>query len=58
MALDQLKAFLTELPKNKELLNALRVAATVNEIADIAYGFGYQFFGIELKAASKENFLV
>ena len=32
MALDQLKAFLTELQKNKELLNAIRVAATANEI--------------------------
>ena len=36
MALDQLKAFLTELQKNKELLNAIRVAATANAIAEIA----------------------
>ena len=43
MALDQLKAFLTELQKNKELLNAIRVAATANEIAKIALGFGYQY---------------
>ena len=55
MALDQLKAFLTELQKNKELLNAIRVAATANEIVEIASGFGYQFSGNELKAASKEN---
>ena len=55
MALDQLKAFLTELQKNKELLNAIRVAATANEIAEIASRFGYQFSGNELKAASKEN---
>ena len=55
MALDQLKAFLRELQKNKELLNAIRVAATANEIAEIASGFGYQFSGNELKAASKEN---
>ena len=55
MTLDQLKAFLTELQKNKELLNAIRVAATANEIAEIASGFGYQFSGDELKAASKEN---
>ncbi len=54
-ALNQLKAFLTELQKNKELLNAIRVAATANEIAEIASEFGYQFSGDELKAASKEN---
>jgi len=34
---------LTELQKNKELLNAIRVAATANEIAKIALGFGYQY---------------
>ena len=56
MALNQLKAFLTELQKNKELLNAIRVAATSNEIAEIASVFGYQFSGDDLKAASKENF--
>ena len=55
MTLDQLKAFLTELQKNKELLNAIRVAATANEIAEIASVFGYKFSGDELKAASKEN---
>ena len=55
MALQQLKAFLTELQKNKELLNAIKVAATANEIAEIASEFGYQFSGDELKAASKEN---
>ena len=54
--MDQLKAFLLELQKNKELLNAIRVAATANEIAEIASEFGYQFSGDELKAASKENF--
>ena len=55
MAIDQLKAFLSELQKNQELLNAIRVAATANEIAEIASKFGYQFSGNELKAASKEN---
>jgi len=55
MAIDQLKAFLSELQKNKELLNAIRVAATANEIAEIASRFGYQFSGDELKAASKET---
>ena len=40
MALDQLMGFIIELQKNKELLNAIRVAATANEIAEIASGFG------------------
>ena len=31
------------------------MAATANEIKDIASIFGYQFLGDELKAASKEN---
>ena len=55
MAIDQLKAFLAELPKNKELLKAIEKAATANEIAEIASGFGYIFSGDELKAISKEN---
>ena len=54
MVLEQLKAFLSELLRNKELLNAIRVAATANEIAEIASGFGYQFSGDKIKAASKE----
>ena len=55
MAIDHLKAFLAELQKNKELLNAIGYAATANEIAEIATEFGYQFSGEELKAISKEN---
>ena len=55
MAIDQLKAFLSELQKDKELLNAIIVAATANEIAEIASEFGYKFSGDELKAASKED---
>ena len=55
MAMDQLKAFLTELKKNKELRNAISIAATANEIAEIASELGYRFSGDELKAASKEN---
>ena len=31
------------------------MAATANEIAEIASGFGYDFSGNELKAISKEN---
>ena len=55
MAVDQLKAFLSELPNNKELLNAISFAATADEISEIASAFGYQFSGDELKAASREN---
>ena len=55
MAIDQLNAFLSELQKNQKLLNAIRVAATANEIEEIAREFGCQFSGDELKAASKEN---
>ena len=55
MAINQIKAFLSELRKNKKLLNAIRFAATANEIAGIASEFGYQFSGNELNAASKEN---
>ena len=55
MAINELKAFLKELKKNKKLLNAVSVVATANEIAEIASEFGYHFSGDELKAASKEN---
>ena len=54
MAIDELKAFLEELKKNKKLLNAIRTAATANEIAEIGSRFGYKFSGNELKAASKK----
>tara|TARA_Y100001968_G_scaffold254462_1_gene240372 strand:- start:2066 stop:2392 length:327 start_codon:yes stop_codon:yes gene_type:complete len=55
MAIDQLKAFLSELQKNKELRNAIGDAATANEIAEIASVFGYEFSGDELKEISKES---
>tara|TARA_B100001250_G_scaffold306431_1_gene268327 strand:- start:155 stop:412 length:258 start_codon:yes stop_codon:yes gene_type:complete len=55
MAIEHLKAFLSELQNNKELVNAIGKAATANEIAEIATEFGYQFSGEELKAISKEN---
>ena len=53
--MDQLRAFLSELQRNKELFNAISVAATANEIAKIASEFGFQFSGDELKAASKDE---
>ncbi len=55
MSIDQLKAFLSELQENKELLESVRQASTANEIADIATEFGYEFTGEELKAISNES---
>ena len=56
MAKDQLKAFISDLKRNKELFNAIKIAATANEISEIASIFGYEFSGDELRAISKENF--
>tara|TARA_Y100001968_G_scaffold291651_1_gene296257 strand:- start:712 stop:945 length:234 start_codon:yes stop_codon:yes gene_type:complete len=55
LSIDQLKAFLSELQENKELLESVRQASTANEIADIATEFGYEFTGEELKAISNES---
>ena len=55
MAIDQLKAFLKELQKNKKMLSAIENAATAVEIAEMASEFGYEFSGDELKAIAKEN---
>ena len=55
MALDQLKAFLTELQQNNDLLSTINNAATANEIAEIALGYGFKFSGDELKDISKSN---
>ncbi len=51
----QLKAFLSELQQNKELLRSIKTASTANEIAEIASKFGFQFSGDELKSISKEK---
>ena len=55
MTVDQLKAFLTELQQNNDLLSTINNAATANEIAEIALDYGFQFSGDELKAISKSN---
>ena len=55
MAIDQLKAFLSELQKNRELLSAISKAATANEIAEIASQFDYEFSGDELKTISNQT---
>ena len=55
MTVDQLKAFLTELQQNKDLLETINNAATANEISEIAHEYGFKFSGDELKAISKSN---
>tara|TARA_Y100001968_G_scaffold20642_1_gene16245 strand:+ start:468 stop:740 length:273 start_codon:yes stop_codon:yes gene_type:complete len=55
LAIDQLKDFLKEIQKNKNLFESIKKASTANEIAEIASEFGYQFSGNELKSISKEN---
>ena len=55
LTVDQLKAFLTELQQNNDLLRTINNAATANEIAEIAHEYGFQFSGDELKAISKSN---
>tara|TARA_B100001996_G_scaffold367825_1_gene339804 strand:- start:20 stop:253 length:234 start_codon:yes stop_codon:yes gene_type:complete len=55
LTVDQLKAFLTELQQNNDLLSTINNAATANEIAEIALDYGFQFSGDELKAISKSN---
>mgnify|MGYP001392496832 CR=1 FL=1 len=55
MTVPQLKAFLSELQRNKKLLRSIKKAATANEIAEIASDFGFQFSGDELRSISKET---
>ena len=55
MTVDQIKAFLTELQQNKELLSSIRNDYTANEITEIAQEFGFNFSCDELKAISKES---
>ena len=55
MTVAQLKAFLSELQQNEELLRSVKNAATANDIAEIASKFGFQFSGDELKSISKET---
>ena len=55
MGIEHLKAFLTKIQVDKELLAKVKEASTADEIAEIALKFGYQFSGDELKAISKEK---
>ena len=55
MAIEQLKPFLHQITYNQELPKAIRKAATVNEIEEIASTFGYEFSGNELRAIANES---
>ena len=55
LTVDHVKAFLTELKENKLLRSKVANAPTANEIAEIAFEFGFKFSGDELKAISNEN---
>ncbi len=54
MSFDQLKEFLNELKKNKNLYQKVSMVATADEIANIAKEYGYNFTGQELKNISNQ----
>ena len=53
MSEDQIKKFLIEIQKNKNLRDHVLSIATANEIAKIANDSGFKFTGSELKNISK-----
>ena len=54
MSEDQIKKFLVEIQKNKNLLDQVLSVATANEIANIANDSGFKFTGDELKNISNK----
>ena len=56
MSEDQIKKFLIEIQKNKNLRDQVLSVATANEIAKIAYDSGFEFKGSELKNISNKVF--
>ena len=54
MSEDQIKKFLIEIQKNKNLLDRVLSVATANEIAKIANDSGFIFTGSELKNISNK----
>ena len=52
MSEDQIKKFLIEIQKNKNLRDQVLSVATANEIAKIANDSGFKFTGSELKSIS------
>ena len=55
MSLDQLKEFLQEIKKNKNLFEEVSKVATADEIAAIAKIYGYKFSGNELKSIENKD---
>ena len=54
MSEDQIKKFLTEIQKNKNLLHQVLSVGTANEIAKIANDSGFEFKGSKLKNISNK----
>ena len=54
MSQDQIKKFLIEIQKNKNLLDQVLKEGTADEIAKIANDSGFKFTGNELKNVSSE----
>jgi predicted ribosomally synthesized peptide with nif11-like leader len=55
MALDQLKAFLAVVQDDRALRQAIRAAATADDVAQIGAGLGYSFSGDELLRLSGQR---
>ena len=55
MSIEQLKKFLQEIKKNKDLFQQVSKVATANEIASIANDLGYEFTGDELKLIKNKD---
>ena len=53
MSEDQIKKFLIEIQRNKDLLDLVLSVGTADEIAQIANNSGFKFTGTELKNISK-----
>ena len=55
MALDQLKAFLAVVQDDPALRQAIRAAATADDVAQIGAGLGYSFSGDEVLRLSGQR---
>ena len=55
MSLDQLKEFLQEIKKDKNLFEEVSKVATADEIAAIAKIYGFKFSGNELKSIENKD---
>ena len=55
MSEDQIKKFLVEIQKNKNLLDQVLSVGTADEIAKIANDSGFKFTGSELKMFLKQS---